>query len=109
MAVNLPVPWLIAYDIGDKRRLAHLHRFLCGHATPVQYSVFLARTSASQMGGLVKDIEERIDQREDDVRIYRIPEPTEAFVQGRCMLPDGILLLSSGRDLIRPERCEKGS
>lgn len=104
MAVNQAVPWLIAYDIGDKRRLARLHRFLCGHATPVQLSVFMARASASQMGRLAQDIKERIDPREDDVRIYRIPEPAEAFVHGRCMLPDGVLLLASGRDVIRPQQ-----
>lgn len=107
MAVNQPVPWLIAYDIADRRRLAHLHRFLCGHATPVQFSVFMARASASQMGRLARDIEERIDPREDDVRVYRIPEPADAFVHGRCMLPDGVLLLASGRDLIRPDQSKK--
>jgi len=99
MAVNEAVPWLAAYDVRDKRRLRRVYRFLCGHALPVQYSVFMMRTSAAKLGRLVKDLEEIIDVREDDVRIYRIPEPAEAFTRGRAMLPDDVLLLDSAGDL----------
>ncbi len=95
MAVNQQVAWLIAYDIRDPRRLGRLHRFLRSRAVPLQYSVFTRRASAAQMGMLARDIEEHIDPRQDDVRIYRIPEPALVTTWGRCMLPDDILLLDA--------------
>jgi len=100
MALNRPVPWLIAYDIRDPKRLSRLHRFLRRRAVPVQYSVFALRASYGQIGMLARDIEARIDLRVDDVRIYRIPEPAKATTWGRAILPNGLLLHDSSGELI---------
>jgi len=93
MALNAAAAWLVAYDIVDPKRLARFHRFLKGHGTPVQYSVFMLRGTLAQIGNLSKDIECRIDRRADDVRIYRIPEPAQVDMQGDLLFPKGITLL----------------
>lgn len=108
MALNAELPWLIAYDIADDRRLIRLHHFLRRHAIPVQYSVFMLRASTGYVGRLVKSIDEIIDQRHDDVRIYRVPEPAEADVRGRCMLPDGVLHLTAGPTFFQVPRDGRG-
>lgn len=99
MAVNQKAAWLLAYDIRNRRRLGRLHRFLRKIALPVQYSVFFLRASPSDVGRLVPDIEDLIDPAEDDVRIYRIPEPALVTVKGRCILPTDVLLLDVGSGL----------
>ncbi|MCC7414047.1 MAG: CRISPR-associated endonuclease Cas2 [Gammaproteobacteria bacterium] len=100
MAMNRPCAWLVAYDIRDARRLARLHRFLRREATPIQYSVFMLRASPTGAGNLAKAIEGKIDRGQDDVRIYRIPEPAQVFIRGRSMLPDGVDLLGPGASLL---------
>lgn len=99
MAVNRPVAWLVGYDIRNPRRLARLHRFMTRHATPVQYSVFVLRATPAAVGRLVQEIGEFIEPAEDDVRIYRVPEPAEVTVLGRSLLPDGVLLVGPGPPL----------
>lgn len=39
--------FVIGYDIRDPRRLQRVHRRLCRHATPLEYSVFLLVGSAA--------------------------------------------------------------
>jgi len=92
MAVNRPGSWLIAYDIRNKRRLVRVHRYMKKHAIPLQYSLFLTHASAGRIGTLAKGIEALMDVRQDDVRIYRIPEPVDAVVYGRSILPLGALI-----------------
>lgn len=93
MSASAEHPWLIAYDIREPRRLQRLHRFLCGEAVPVQYSVFIVRASSAKVGQLAKEIERRIVRQEDDVRIYRIPEPAQIVTLGQGLLPEGVMLL----------------
>ena len=94
MALNEPRLWLICYDIAAPRRLKRLHRFLKSEATPVQYSVFLFRGSAMQLGRLVKEIETYIDEKVDDVRVYQVPAAIQCDVLGRGRLPEGVTLVS---------------
>ena len=68
MALNQIRNWLIAYDIADPRRLQRVHRFLCRHAVPVQYSVFVARCSAAKLGSIRASLAKLVKNREDDVR-----------------------------------------
>lgn len=94
MAMNTGRGWLIAYDITEPKRLARLHRFLCRHAVPVQYSVFHFEGSAAAMGRLMADIEKRIDAETDDVRGYLLPENLQLHTIGRGGLPADTQLLS---------------
>lgn len=95
MALNAPRAWLITYDITCPRRLVRLHRFLCKHALPVQYSVFHYQGSAARLGQLMQQIESRIDSDSDDVRAYPLPEDPQIDLLGRGSLPADSRLLSS--------------
>ena len=90
MALNEPRNWLIAYDIADPRRLCRVHRFLSSQAVPVQYSVFATRLAPMKAGLIRAGLAEIIDEGEDDVRIYPVPEPANLTVFGKKALPEGL-------------------
>ena len=92
MSQDLPAHWLLAYDIADPRRLAHVFKHLKKVGTPVQYSVFSLQASHRRMKRLMVELALMVDKREDDVRAYRIPERTWQVSLGDAILPDGILL-----------------
>ena len=96
MALNAPRNWLIAYDIAGPRRLQRVHRFLCKHAVPVQYSVFATRGSRMKVGAIRSGLERIVDAAEDDVRIYPVPEPAMLTVFGKKALPEGLRVIDTG-------------
>ena len=82
--------FVIGYDIANPRRLQRVHREMCKHATPLEYSVFLLVGDAlakdrclAQMAGLIEDVE-------DDVRCYPLPVRGFQGRVGRASLPAGI-------------------
>lgn len=93
MALTEPRNWLIAYDIADVRRLRRVHRFLTSQAVPVQYSVFATRAAPMKTGLIRAALAEIIDERDDDVRIYPVPEPADLTVFGRKALPEGLSVI----------------
>jgi CRISPR-associated protein Cas2 len=94
MSVTVPVTFLIAYDIRDPRRLVCVHRFLRGYAIPVQYSVFIGYFSQRKLHEVEHGLHERIDPRQDDVRIYPLPKRCESVTLGPRLLPEGVTLLA---------------
>jgi CRISPR-associated protein Cas2 len=100
LALNASRPWLITYDIADKRRLSRLHRFIKKHAVPVQYSVFLFEGSGAQVGRLMNEIEGYIDPKYDDVRAYQLPVESELVTLGRGSLPESLTLTSARNPLL---------
>lgn len=103
MALNDIRTWLIAYDIREPRRLQRVHRYLKRHAIPLQYSVFVTRANAAQLGNLRAGLAQIINAKVDDVRIYHIPDRTEAHTLGRMMLPEGVdLVLGEAGPLLLP-------
>jgi CRISPR-associated protein Cas2 len=97
MALNEPATWLIAYDIRCPRRLKRVHRYLSSVAVHVQYSVFVTRSTPQKLGTVRAALNDLIDDRSDDVRIYRVPENPAIETLGAQGLPEGILLLSPSR------------
>lgn len=93
MALNEPRNWLIAYDIAHPRRLSRVHRFLSSQAVPVQYSVFATRAAPMKAGLIRAGLAQIIDQGEDDVRIYPVPEPADLAVFGKKALPEGLRVI----------------
>lgn len=100
MALNETRNWLIAYDIADARRLRQVHRFLSRHAVPVQYSVFATRASSMKLGEIRSGLAEIVSKREDDVRIYPIPEPALLTVYGRKALPEGLRVINGDSSVV---------
>ena len=94
MALNQPATWLIAYDIRSPRRLKRVHQYLSGEAIAVQYSVFVTRCTNQRLGVIRSRLDELIHRKEDDVRIYRVPERPAIETLGRQGMPEGILVLA---------------
>lgn len=88
--------WLIAYDIGDPRRLARVHRLVRSRAIPLQYSVFIAWLKERDVLQLADSIGKIIDPGQDDVRLYHLPARLELHVLGRQWMPDGVVLYQEG-------------
>jgi CRISPR-associated endonuclease Cas2 len=96
MAINQTHAWLIAYDIVCNRRRARIHKAVSEFAIPVQYSLYLALASQNQMNEFCRNLRLFIHPKEDDVRVYRVPDNPEYWMLGysRCQIllsPDGNL------------------
>lgn len=68
--------YLVSYDLpstrqGDRRR-SRLARYLEGIGLRVQWSVFELDIDPRQLDKVCAEIEQRIDEKEDSVRIYTI-------------------------------------
>ena len=100
----MSAPYLIAYDIADKRRLARLHRYLKGETLALQYSVFFGRFTAAGIDRIEDEIAARIDPKQDDVRIYPLPDDFQVWTLGASApLPEGIHFASAKGLLEEPE------
>ena len=90
MAVNQIRPYLLAYDIANRKRLTRVHRTVKGYGMPLQYSVFLVVGSSRTLDQLLGDLDEIINPKEDDIRVYPLPLKLDAEQYGRQWLPGGI-------------------
>ena len=80
-------PYIIAYDIGDRKRLVKIHRLLKQQAIPLQYSVFYTKLTPQQLRHLKQKIEKMIVDSEDDIRIYPLPQKPQWSMLGKSLLP----------------------
>lgn len=101
MAHHQPARYVVCYDIADPKRLSRVHRCLKNEGLPLQYSVFNCCLTEKQLGLLMQNLKDLIDPREDDVRVYPLPQHTETLTLGQPMFPDGIMLMQSGGDLMQ--------
>ncbi len=82
--------YLVCYDISNPRRLARVFKLLKGRGLHMQYSVFCCSLTWQELTGLKDEIAERIEPKEDDVRIYPLPSGNKVFVLGRGdKVPEG--------------------
>ena len=95
MPANRRTPWLLCYDIADPRRLQRVHRVVCRHATPLQYSVFHTIATRHEILVMLHDIGEHIDPRQDDVRAYPLLTTAQPVTLGRDRLASGIMFCHS--------------
>lgn len=82
--------FIIGYDIADPRRLQRVHRAMCEHATPLEYSVFLLVGNERAKDLCLGDVAALIEQGEDDVRCYPLPLRGFQGRIGRASLPHGV-------------------
>ncbi|MBN8454021.1 CRISPR-associated endonuclease Cas2 [Accumulibacter sp.] len=83
--------FVIGYDISDPRRLLRVHREMCKHATPLEYSIFLLVGSENDKKLCLLEIGSLIEPQEDDVRCYALPARGFQGRIGRASLPEGIV------------------
>lgn len=100
MAMNQLKSHIIAYDIADPRRLGRIHRYLKKIAIPIQYSVFLIECSSAELQQVKEQLEEMIDPKKDDIRIYTLPENPDIKTLGRQGTAHGIYLLGTGNEYL---------
>lgn len=74
MALNQRRRWLVAYDISDRKRLARVHRFMAKKGVPLQLSLFSATMTTRQAQALGAQLCELIDRKQDDLRLYPLPD-----------------------------------
>ncbi|EIC21502.1 CRISPR-associated endonuclease Cas2 [Thiorhodovibrio frisius] len=90
MAANQIRPYLLAYDIADRKRLVRVHRTVKGYGMPLQYSVFLVVGTSRTLDELLGELDDIINPKEDDIRVYPLPLQFDADQYGRQWLPGGI-------------------
>lgn len=89
---------IIAYDIGDPRRLRRIHRYLKKRAMPIQYSVFLIHCNKVNLEEIINDLDSMIDPNADDIRFYTLPKKVEIITIGQQGLGEGLFLLDGELD-----------
>lgn len=82
--------FVIGYDIADPPRLQRVHREMCRHAAPLEYSVFLLVGSDADKDRCLARMAALIVPKEDDVRCYALPARGFQGRIGRASLPAGI-------------------
>jgi len=88
-------PRLICYDIACPRRLQRIHRCVSQIALSLQYSIYYADLTPKALARLISELDQQIDAREDDIRLYTLPTPPQAIALGRSTLPVGVHLLGN--------------
>lgn len=86
------LPHIIAYDIANPKRLGRVHRYLKKIALPLQYSVFLIELDAERRDKVLKHLRTLIHPKQDDVRIYPLPENPQWVKLGKQFWDEGLLL-----------------
>lgn len=83
-------PYLVTYDITDRKRLVRVHRLLKSQAIALQYSVFIVVMNKADCEELIEALNALIDIKTDDVRLYPLPQKPEWHAWGAGLWPDGI-------------------
>ena len=85
--------YIVCYDIRDERRLTKVYRSLKQIGIHVQYSVFHCRLTWQELIELKGRLQGIIDEKEDDVRIYPLPQELKVSVMG-CgdRIPEGVII-----------------
>lgn len=82
--------WVIGYDITSPKRLQRAYRAMLRHATPIEYSVFLLTGTERDRQCCLDELAALIDDKEDDLRCYPLPDRGLQQRIGKATLPAGI-------------------
>lgn len=62
--------YIIAYDIGDRKRREHIAKLLANYGNRIQYSIFLCELNKELLNILVNKLLLIINDKEDSVHVY---------------------------------------
>lgn len=82
--------YLLGYDISDTKRLAKIYKKLCQYATPIQYSIFLYDGPKKRLLECIDEVLSIMHKKEDDFRVFQLPEQGIQWRLGKSFLPEGI-------------------
>ncbi len=91
--------WLLCYDIADPRRLARIHRYMKDQGWPLQYSVFQLKATHDRLDVIVEELEQLMDSREDDIRIYPLHKKPRKVTIGKRLFDRGVMFFDNSTDL----------
>jgi len=67
--------YIIAYDISDEKRVAKVGRYMSKRAFRIQKSIFVFYdASKDEIEELLKGLLRIVDEKKDDVRVYKIKD-----------------------------------
>jgi len=75
--------YVLAYDIRDPKRLRRTYAHVKKYGVGLQKSVFLIHTDPDSLARLKAGVLERVDETEDDVRLYPVRHPGALWAAGR--------------------------
>lgn len=82
--------WVMAYDVCDPRRLVRMHRAMCRHAMPIEYSVFWFTGSPADRLRCLREVLPLLNASMDDLRLYALAARGFRVRLGAPVLPQGI-------------------
>ena len=80
---NKPRWYVLAYDIRNPKRLRRVHAHVKKHGVSLQKSVFLIHADPGTLARLKAGVLARVDEAEDDVRLYPVRHPGVLWAAGR--------------------------
>lgn len=98
MSQHAPRRSILCYDIADPKRLGRVHRFMRKYGMALQYSVFECWLTDAALLAVIAGVRERIDESEDDVRVYGVRSGVPIATLGRAIMPEGVIRLGSAMD-----------
>lgn len=72
--------WILTYDVPDDNRRQRLHDLLRLYGRRLQYSVFEARLTGSEVQGLLRRAQDIVDPEADQLVAYVVPRRCEAEI-----------------------------
>ncbi len=96
MPINQVGQYLVIYDISEPKRLQRIHRVLKKTGLPIQYSVFSVVLTKARLLGLIELLKSIINEKEDDLRCYRLPDVINCTTLGKQFFPVDVLLFTQG-------------
>jgi len=87
--------WLLCYDISDPKRLGKVHRYMKKIGISLQYSVFQLTATNQEIEDILGGLEELINEKEDDIRIYPLHKKPKTHIIGNSLFPEGVMLFNN--------------
>ncbi len=85
-------PRLLCYDIRCAKRLKKVHKIASDYMLAIQYSVFYAELTETEVQKIITQLHSVIDPETDDVRLYKTRALQTEHSLGKAADHNGILV-----------------
>jgi len=76
----MKLPFIIAYDICDEKRLKTIAKFMERNTIRIQFSIYFICCDRKEIKRIIDNLMKLMDE-EDDIRIYRVDMEKSLFLQ----------------------------